>query len=107
MSEISDLLPVIAVMAIATFLTRLIPFIALHALGDNPLMAYLARVTPPAIMTILLLFSLHGLSYSGSRALYALVAITLTLVVHVWRGNAFLSIFSGTFLYMVLIQNSA
>lgn len=105
MAEITYLLEVIAVMAIATFLTRLIPFVALHAFGESPLMIYLARVTPPVIMTILLLFTLHGLKSSGGTLFFALPAISVTLLVHLWKENALLSIFSGTCLYMVLIQN--
>jgi branched-subunit amino acid transport protein AzlD len=32
----------------------------------------------------------------------AIISITVTAVLHIWKGNAMLSIFGGTILYMVL-----
>lgn len=32
----------------------------------------------------------------------AIISITVTAVLHIWKGNAMLSIFGGTILYMIL-----
>ncbi len=105
MSGVGYLLAVIGVMTLMTFLTRVLPFIALKNRGDHPLLLFLGRYTPPVIMTILLLYSLKAVDLTrtpyGANELSALL---LTAVLHLWRGNPLLSIFSGTALYMVLIQ---
>jgi branched-subunit amino acid transport protein AzlD len=96
---------VILVMALATFLTRALPFVALHHLEEHPVLMYLGRYTPPAVMTILVLYSLQDVSFSQAPyGLWTLAALLLTSLLHLWRGNALLSIFAGTLLYMALVQ---
>ena len=96
---------VIAAMAAATFVTRLGPFVLFRNRADHPLMRYLGRYTPPAIMTILLLYSLQGIDLSGPPfGAPQLLAVAITAGVHLWRGNALLSIFAGTGFYMLVLQ---
>ncbi|MES9906123.1 MAG: AzlD domain-containing protein [Sedimenticola sp.] len=96
---------VIGVMTLATFVTRALPFVVLKHRGDHPLLLFLGRYSPPVIMTILLLYSLKGIDLIHSPfAVNELAALFLTAALHLWRGNALLSIFSGTALYMVLVQ---
>ncbi|MEJ1297362.1 MAG: AzlD domain-containing protein [Candidatus Sedimenticola sp. (ex Thyasira tokunagai)] len=105
MSGVGYLLAVIGVMTLMTFLTRVLPFIALKNRGDHPLLLFLGRYTPPVIMTILLLYSLKAVDLTRTpHGANELSALLLTAGLHLWRGNPLLSIFSGTALYMVLIQ---
>ena len=62
MSGTTYLIAVIAVMTAATFLTRVTPFVLLRNMADHPLLLFLGRYTPPAIMTILVLYSLRGMT---------------------------------------------
>lgn len=106
MSDSAYLLLVCLVMAIATFITRLIPFVAFRERGDHPLLMYLGRYMPPAIMTLLVLYSLKSLDLTRMPyGINELLALLLTSALHLWRGNALLSIFSGTLFYMVAIQS--
>jgi len=100
------LIAVILVMAAATFLTRLIPFVALRNRGGHPLLMFLGRYLPPAVMTILVLYSLKGVDLSAApHGAPELIAVAATILLHLWRGNALLSIFAGTGLYMYLVQS--
>lgn len=99
------LILVIGVMAVATFATRLGPFLLFRNRGDHPLIRYLGLYTPPAIMTILLLYCLRDINLSTPPfGTPELMAVAITATVHLWRGNALLSIFIGTGSYMAAMQ---
>ena len=97
----------IAVMAIVTFLTRVLPFL-LFDRGESPpkLVLYLGRVLPPAIIAMLIIYCLRDLSFlSLGGWLPQLISVAAVVVaLHLWKHNNLLSIFGGTVLYMVLVQ---
>ena len=108
MTEPFYLPTVILVMAGATFLTRLLPFLLFRNRAEHPLTNYLGRYLPPAIMTILVLYSLQGVDLAmppfGAREL---IALLVTLALQYGRRNSLLSIFGGTASYMLLVQSGA
>lgn len=105
MSDTGYLLAVFLVMTVATFLTRVIPFIALRNRGEHPFLMFLGRYMPPAIMTILVLYSLKSMDMTQPPfGANELLALSLTSLIHLWKGHALLSIFSGTAFYMVALQ---
>ena len=80
---------------LGTFLTRVIPFIFLPDGKETPkIIIYLGRVLPAACM--------GPLSYP--YGLPEAIGIASVAILHKWKGNALLSIFGGTILYMVLVQ---
>lgn len=96
----------IAVMAIVTFLTRALPFL-LFDRGSAPpkLILYLGRVLPPAIIAMLIVYCLKGVSFTQVEGwLPQFIAVAAVVVLHLWKHNNLLSIFGGTILYMVLVQ---
>ena len=97
----------IAVMAIVTFLTRVLPFL-LFDRGESPpkLVLYLGRVLPPAIIAMLIVYCLRGVSFStpGGWVPQLLCVAAVVVALHLWKHNNLLSIFGGTVLYMVLVQ---
>lgn len=114
----------IAVMAIVTFMTRFLPFL-LFDRGESPpkLVLYLGRVLPPAVIAMLIIYCLRTPAVSVSpelienlSSLWAsvvsffvgwapqLISGIVVVVLHVWKRNNLLSIFSGTILYMILVQ---
>lgn len=114
----------IAVMAIVTFMTRFLPFL-LFDRGESPpkLVLYLGRVLPPAVIAMLIIYCLRTPAVSVSPELIEnmsnlwasvvsffvgwapqLISGAVVVVLHVWKRNNLLSIFSGTILYMVLVQ---
>lgn len=105
MSENGYLLAVILVMAGATFLTRLVPFVALRGLRDHPLLLFLGRYMPPAVMTALVFYSLRDLDLATPPfGIGTFAAVAVTVAVHLWRRHALLSIASGTAVYMGVVQ---
>ena len=99
-------LSMIAVMAGVTFLTRALPFL-LFDRGEHPprVILYLGRVLPPAIIAMLIVYCLRGVSFSSPGGwVPALLASLAAALLHLWKGNDMLSIFGATILYMVLVQ---
>lgn len=96
----------IAVMALVTFLTRALPFL-LFDRGDHPpkVVLYLGRVLPPAIIAMLIVYCLKGISFAAPAGWVPAVLASVTAVLlHLWKGNDLISIFGATVLYMVLVQ---
>lgn len=96
----------IAVMAAVTFLTRALPFL-LFDRGDHPpkLVLYLGQVLPPAIIAMLIVYCLKGISFAAPGGwVPTLLAGGAAVLLHLWKGNDLLSIFGATVLYMVLVQ---
>lgn len=96
----------IAVMAVITFLTRALPFL-LFDRGESPpkLVIYLGKVLPPAVIAMLIVYCLRGVSFAAPGGwLPQLIAVVAVVVLHLWKKNNLLSIFGGTLLYMILVQ---
>ena len=96
----------IAVMAGVTFLTRVLPFL-LFDRGESPpkIVLYLGRVLPPAIIAMLIIYCLRGVSFASPAGwVPQLVCVAVVVALHLWKHNNLLSIFGGTVLYMVLVQ---
>jgi len=99
------LLGVIAVMTAATFATRIFPFVALKGKSEHPLMDYIGKYMPPAVMTILVLYSLKAVDLNNAPyGANELMAMGITAVMHLWKNNFLLSIISGTAFYMAALQ---
>ena len=96
----------IAVMAAVTFLTRFLPFL-LFDRGESPprIVLYLGRVLPPAIIAMLIIYCLRGMSFASPAGwVPQLVCVAVVVALHLWKHNNLLCIFGGTVLYMVLVQ---
>lgn len=95
----------IAVAAICTFATRLIPF-AIFGKRDVPkAVKYLGDVLPCAIIGILIIYCLKDFyNLNANTILPQLIGVAITAVVHLWRKNVLLSISAGTISYMLLIH---
>lgn len=96
----------IAVMAVVTFLTRALPFF-LFDRGDHPpkIVLYLGRVLPPAIIAMLIIYCLKGVTFATPAGWApSLLAGGAAVLLHLWKGNDLISIFGATVLYMALIQ---
>ena len=96
----------IFVMSVVTFFTRALPFL-LFDRGDHPpkIVLYLGKVLPPAIIAMLIVYCLKGVTFTSLGGwLPTLLAGVTAVLLHVWKGNDLLSIFGATGLYMVLVQ---
>lgn len=96
----------VAVIALATALTRFLPFWVFPKGRPVPrIVAYLGRVLPCAVMGLLVVYCLKDVSFlAAPHGLPELLAIAATVGLHVWKKNTLLSVGVGTVLYMVLVQ---
>lgn len=96
----------IAVAIIAVQLCRWVAFIAFPAHKPIPLFVqYLGQVLPPAVFGLLVVYCYKNVNlFSEHHGLAEFIAGAVTLTLHFWRKNMFLSIAVGTILYMVLVQ---
>ena len=97
----------IAITALCTMLTRWAPFLLFGGKRSvPPSISYLGRVLPAAIMATLVVYCLKdvqlGARFQDGPA--ALISALLVALLHAWRRNTLLSIFTGTAVYMILIR---
>jgi branched-subunit amino acid transport protein AzlD len=102
--NIEYLVMVIAIMSVATFATRLPPFVLFSGREQHPLLQFIARYTPPMVMTILVIYMLKSVDYLSAEGLYAFIALFVTIGVHLWRRNALVSIVTGPAVFMSFVQ---
>lgn len=97
---------VIAVMTAVTFLTRALPFLLFDRGQEPPKMVlYLGRALPPAVIAMLVVYCLRGMSFSAASAWAPqIIGVGAVVLLHKWKHNTLISIFGGTILYMVLVQ---
>lgn len=96
----------VAMCIAGTMLTRFLPFLVFSSKRPTPrYIQYLGKVLPGAIFAMLVIYCLRNVSIlQGSHGLPELIAIAVTVVLHLWKKQMLLSIAGGTVCYMLLIQ---
>ncbi|MDF2868712.1 MAG: branched-chain amino acid transport [Anaerocolumna sp.] len=97
---------IIAAIALGTMLTRFLPFILFPEKKTPPAyVTYLGKVLPCAIIGLLVVYCMKGISFIQSPyGIPESAAVLFILLLHVWKRNTLLSIAGGTILYMALVQ---
>jgi branched-subunit amino acid transport protein AzlD len=105
LTPLQTLITILAV-ALGALITRFLPFLLFPDKKEqHPVVIYLGKMLPPAMIGLLVVYSLKSIDVLGpSHGLPELLAISVIIVVHLWRRNVLLSIGIGTALYMILIQ---
>ena len=94
----------IAIITAVTAGLRFTPF-AVFRKSTPKIVDYFGEVLPFAIMGMLVVYCLKGVSlFTGTHGLPEFACIVLVAVLHKWKHNTLLSILVGTVAYMVLIQ---
>lgn len=103
--DVARTLSVMAVCAIITFASREIPFLIFRGRRVPKIVEYLGRVLPMAIMCVLVFYCIKDINFqSSSGFLPQIIALAVTIAIHLWKKNTFFSILCGTLCYMHLIQ---
>ena len=97
---------IVAVTAAVTILLRFLPFwIFSEGQKTPPLIAYLGKVLPFAIMGMLVVYCLQGISLTAAPfGIPQLLGCAIVAGLHVWKRNTLLSIGGGTVCYMIMVQ---
>ena len=96
----------IAVIALVTAALRFLPFLIF---GEDrktpPLVSYLGQVLPYAIMGMLVVYCLKGVSFAAFPfGIPEIIGCLVVTLLHIWKRNTLLSIGAGTVCYMLLVQ---
>ena len=96
----------IAVCALVTAALRFLPFLIF---GENrttpPVIAYLGKVLPFAIMGMLVVYCLKGVTLTSAPfGIPEAIGCAAVALLHIWKRNTLLSIGAGTVIYMLLVQ---
>ncbi len=104
--EIIHPLLIILTAAAVTIAIRFVPFLVFGKSRKAPeFITYLGNVLPYAIMAMLVVYCLKGISFVNAPfGLPELLSVAAVVLLHVWKRNTLLSIVAGTICYMVLIQ---
>ncbi len=97
---------IVAVAALVTVALRFLPFLIFRGDRETPAyIAYLGKVLPFAIMGMLVVFCLKGVSLAAApHGIPEFLSCLLVVLLHVWKRNTLLSIAGGTVCYMLLVQ---
>ena len=106
MSDNARAILLILTMTAGTMATRFLPFVLLDDKRQTPpFISYLGKVLPYAIMGMLVVYCLKGVSVTQlSSVLPAVLGVGITAGLHLWKHNTLLSILGGTVCYMLLVQ---
>ncbi len=96
----------IVLVALLTFALRAFPFVVFSGKKQLPdMMARLEKQLPCAIMILLVVYCIKGVSFSGASSwVSTFTGILVTALVHLKKKNVLLSILAGTLVYMVFVQ---
>jgi len=96
----------LVVMVLMTAATRFLPFLIFNEKRKTPpLVEYLGKVLPCAIMGMLVVYCLKDVSWTSTPfGLPELIGIAIVALLHIWKRNSLLSIGVGTVCYMLLVQ---
>ena len=96
----------IAVVVLGTMTTRFLPFLLFPAHKQTPpLVAFLGKVLPSAVMGLLVVYSLKDTSIlESTHGLPEALAVAVTVLLQLVLKNLLLTIAGGTICYMLLVQ---
>jgi branched-subunit amino acid transport protein AzlD len=94
----------VSIIAVITFFTRAFPFLFFKK-KPGATIEFFEKHIPPMIMLILVVYCLKDINWLLMPfGMPEILCIIVSALLHIWKGNSILSIFSGTILYMLLIQ---
>lgn len=100
-----QLISFIIICAIVTFAERLFPFVVFRNKGVSPTIQYLGKVLPMAVMGTLVVYCLKSTSFASVFSyMPQLFAVSVTVLLHLWKRNTLVSVLGGTVCYMVCVQ---
>lgn len=105
MTLTEEIITIAAVVA-GTMVTRFLPFVLFPANKKTPpLVVFLGKMLPTAVMGMLVVYSLKDTQiFSSYHGLPEAIAVALTVILQATVRNLLLTIAAGTISYMLLVQ---
>lgn len=105
MLDLGYIVAALAIMFGVTFALRALPFAILKPLRSSKLLRYLNRFMPVGILLILVVYTLKDVVlHRQPHGLPEVIALAVTIGLHLWRRSAILSIVAGTAVYVALVN---
>lgn len=97
---------IVLIVALVTIALRFLPFLIFGENRKTPaVIAYLGKVLPYAVMSMLVVYCLKSISFTSAPfGIPELLGCAVVALLHIWKRNTLLSIGAGTVFYMVLVQ---
>ena len=97
----------VAIVVAGTILTRFSAFLIFPPGKKAPdFVQYLGKALPAAVMGMLVVYTFKDtIVLSYPYGVPELIALLVTVGMHVWKRNMFMSIGAGTIVYMLIVQN--
>lgn len=92
---------------LATMLTRFLPFFIFRENQETPaFIQYIGKFLPSAVFGMLVIYCLKNVEFlhGTTHGLPELIAILVTVCMHLWKRQMLLSISAGTICYMLLLH---
>ena len=82
---------------------RAAPFLIFSKREPPDILRFVENFIPPLIIATLIVYCLKALDFTARPfGLPYMCAIAATVLLHLWKRNSMISIFGGTFLFMLL-----
>lgn len=96
----------VAVAALVTAGLRFAPFLIFGKGRETPpLVSYLGKVLPCAIMGMLVVYCMKDVSFTSAPfGIPEALGCLIVALLHIWKRNSLLSIGVGTVSYMLMVQ---
>lgn len=94
----------VVVVTLVTMATRFLPFL-IFSKKTPPVVTYLGKVLPCAIMGMLVVYCMKDVSFLKSPfGIPEMIGCGIVALLHIWKRNSLLSIGVGTVAYMLMVQ---
>ena len=96
----------VALAVAATAITRFLPFAIFSEGKPTPdYIQFLGKALPSAVFALLVVYCYRSVEWTGGHhGLPEVIASLVTIALHLWKRNMFLSMLGGTATYILLIQ---
>jgi len=102
-----QLFAMVAIAAVATMLTRFLPFVIFKPGKKTPeYLTYVGRALPPAVFGMLAVYCLKGISFTAEAGfgLPEIIASAVVIILHLAFRKMLLSISAGLAVYLVAVN---
>lgn len=91
--------------AAVIFATRAFPFVLFSKKDPPAIIRFIEKYIPPMVMAVLLVYCFKDVNFASNPfGLNEIIALYITVMLHLWKSNSMISIFGGTIVYMILVR---
>lgn len=101
---LASIAAVLVPVGLITVVLRQLPFSFVKWMKDSQFFSLLGMMMPVGVITILVVYTVHGQSSAPGGIWAALLGVVVTFLLHLWKRESALSIFGGTAFYMLLVN---